>query len=58
MSIDDLAHDGVMHKTVIAEAAILADHYTNDERKGIMAQEGWTGYQKSISRLQIRCAFR
>ena len=39
MSTDNLTHHDVTHKAVIAQAAMLAADYTNDERKGILAQE-------------------
>jgi len=39
MSANHLTHHDVMRKAAIAQAAILAADYTNDERKGIMAQE-------------------
>ena len=39
MSTDNLTHHDVMHKAVIAQAALLAADYINDERKGILAQE-------------------
>ena len=39
MSTDNLTHHDVTHKAAIAHAAFLAAYYTNDERRGIMAQE-------------------